>query len=216
MTDYSQNGEQKYILEALRDPAYPLSVADCIQPGRLLDIGAWNAKTFSNSRALIELGWKAVLFEPSPGPLRGLILEYGENPKVEVVGCAVTANGGDFLKMRVTDDALSVDATNEEHLKTWDDYGFYGTMTARAVSLAKVFDYWGSFDFVSIDVEGYSVDLFARMIQIGQRPRCVVVEHNSRWKELQAAAQFGDYAPMHPWNEIDDNMVLKWEGRSDD
>ena len=36
--------------------------------GRALDIGAWVATTFSNTRALYERGWELVLVEPSPGP----------------------------------------------------------------------------------------------------------------------------------------------------
>jgi FkbM family methyltransferase len=196
MTDYSQSGEQKYILKALGvyegQPAYT-------KPPRLLDIGAWNAKTFSNSRALIELGWSAVLFEPSPGPLRGLVEEYGNNSRVEVVGLPVSIAGG-FMELRVTDDALSADAGNVEHLKKWEGYGFYGTMTTRAVSLLDLYRAWDgtTFDFVSIDTEGTSVDLFAQMIRDYWRPRCVCVEHEERWEELRKAAEAGNYRLVSP------------------
>ena len=202
MTDYSQSGEQEYILKALGfdDPAGEKPLGPI---GHLLDIGAWNAKTFSNSRALIELGWSAVLFEPSPGPLRGLVEEYGNNPRVEVVGLPVTLLS-EIIKLRCTDDALSADATNASHLKTWDGYGFYGTMTTRGLSLASVFEYWGGFDFVSIDTEGTSVDLFALMIRLAsgpfpvKLPRCVCVEHENRWDELRKAAELGNYRLVSP------------------
>lgn len=121
--DYSQYGEQKYILKALgikpdtfTEHAHPVgcpcghcdgkgSVVQTafvsIKPmGRLLEIGAFDAFAMSNSRALIELGWSAVLFEPSPGPLRALVKEYGNNPKVEVVAAAVIVGGPNVLALR--------------------------------------------------------------------------------------------------------------------
>ena len=244
--DYSQYGEQKYILKALgikpdtfTEHAHPVgcpcghcdgkgSVVQTafvsIKPmGRLLEIGAFDAFAMSNSRALIELGWSAVLFEPSPGPLRALVKEYGNNPKVEVVAAAVIVGGTNVLalrgmgadksnalvKLRITDDAVTADASNEAHLKKWEGYGFYGTMTVLGVSLARVFEVWGPFDFVSIDTEGTSADLFKRMIELGERPRCVVVEHDNRWDEMRKAAELGGYRLMHDPKENGTNVVLE-------
>jgi hypothetical protein len=225
MKDYSQYGEQKYILQALgrNDPHYPLSVGDpYIKPGRLLEIGAFDPFAMSNSRALIELGWSAVIFEPSPGPLKSLVKEYGNNPKVEVVGLPVSLPDFTFMKLRITDDAVSADATNQAHLKKWEGYGFYGTMTTYAVPLDRVFDLWGPFDFVSIDTEGTSVDLFMEMCRLvwyagnenlplkgRQRPRCVVVEHDNRWDEMRKAAELGGYRLMHDPKENGTNVVLE-------
>ena len=162
------------------------------------------------------------MFEPSPGPLRALVREYGNNPKVEVVGCAVIAKPDvDFVKLRITDDAVTADATNEAHLKKWEGYGFYGTMTAAAVPINSVFRIWGNpelpfpvfhkdcFDFVSIDTEGTSVDIFAEMIRMGARPRCVVVEHDNRWDEMRKAAELGGYRLMHDPKENGTNVVLE-------
>ena len=56
MKDYSQNGEQKIILEYFQDK----------YKGKVLDIGANDGITLSNSRALIEKGWDGVLIEPAP------------------------------------------------------------------------------------------------------------------------------------------------------
>ena len=212
--DYSQYGEQKYILEALGvyegQPAYT-------KPPRLLEIGAFDPFAMSNSRALIELGWSAVLFEPSPGPLRALVKEYGNNERVEVVGCAVVRLATGPLKLRLTDDAVSADAGNEAHLKKWEGYGFYGTMTTWPLSLGFVMERWGPFDFVSIDTEGTSVDLFCELVQVcansdwgrPKRPRCVVVEHDNRWDEMRKAAELGGYRLMHDPKENGTNVVLE-------
>lgn len=55
MTRYSQNDEQDFILNFFQG-----------QTGRYLDIGAYDGITFSNTRALAELGWNGVLIEPDP------------------------------------------------------------------------------------------------------------------------------------------------------
>ena len=52
--DYSQNGEQLIIEKYFGD-----------FKGILLDIGANDGETLSNSRSLIKKGWQAVLVEPS-------------------------------------------------------------------------------------------------------------------------------------------------------
>src|SRR5687768_7977670 len=54
MIDYSQHGEQHIILDYFGNDG-----------GILLDIGANDGITFSNSRALLECGWYGVLVEPS-------------------------------------------------------------------------------------------------------------------------------------------------------
>ena len=113
------------------------------------------------------------------------------------------------MKLRITDDAVTADASNEAHLKKWEGYGFYGTMTVLGVSLARVFEVWGPFDFVSIDTEGTSADLFKRMIELGERPRCVVVEHDNRWDEMRKAAELGGYRLMHDPKENGTNVVLE-------
>ena len=187
MKDYSQYGEQHYILKALgiTGPG-PFTTT-----GRLLEIGAWDPFDKSNSRALIELGWSAVMFEPSPGPLRNLVREYGNNPKVDVFGLPVTLNGG-FIELTVTDDALSAEPSNEAHLKKWGKVGgFYGTMSTWAVSLDDIME-MGLFDFISIDTEGTSVDLFRGLIERQARPRCVCVEHDAQYDPLKAlCGEFG-------------------------
>jgi FkbM family methyltransferase len=209
MKDYSQYGEQKYILQAL---GYSPDVIGISQErcGRLLEIGAFDPFAMSNSRALIELGWSAVMFEPSPGPLKSLVKEYGDNQRVEVVGLPVSVSGG-FMEMRITDDAVTSDAGNVAHLKKWDGYGFYGTMTTMAVMVDEIVEHWGGqFDFVSIDTEGTSVDIFDRLVKVFQPlPRCVVVEHDSRWCELRKAAEAGGYRLMHDPKENGTNVVLE-------
>lgn len=189
MKDYSQTGEQAAILEALGYDGEPTSCR-----GRFLDIGAWNPVALSNTRALWELGWSGVFIEPSPGPLRNLVKEYGNYPdRAMVIGGAVTVEGN-LISLEVTDDAVSAPHGSLEHATWREKGGYYGTLHAPSICLAYLFArLGGDFDMVSIDTEGTSVDLFAEMIRIGPRPRCVVVEHNDRIVELNQFAQAAAY-----------------------
>ena len=94
---YSQNAEEQHILRIVGD-----------QPGRFLDIGAYNPKLFSNTRALYERGWSGVMVEPSPGPFESLLREYGNDDRIKLICAAVTVIGGeDIVTLYATQDALS-------------------------------------------------------------------------------------------------------------
>lgn len=163
---YSQYAEQQYILEALGN----------LPCGKLLDLGAWHATEFSNSRALIESGWDAVLVEPSPEPFLGLLKEYGNNPRVQLVHAAIGAPG--FLKMHATADAVST--SDSKVYERWKiDGGYYGSFWTPTFSLADIFyDFGETWDFVSIDVEGSSAEVFTEWLATGKRPQCICLEHD--------------------------------------
>lgn len=58
MKDYSQNGEQAHILHYLDTIG--------IKDGHLVDLGAGDGRTMSNTRALIERGWTGDLYDGDP------------------------------------------------------------------------------------------------------------------------------------------------------
>ncbi len=150
---YSQRLEEIHILEACKDAPRRM----------LLDIGAFHPTVFSNSRALIEQGWGAVLVEPSPKPVRNLVKVYGDSPTVHVL-CAAVGLEPSIVTMQITDDAVSTQTVTD----AWRERGGYiGAMTICQVSFGQICDWYGSFDFVSIDTEGTSVDL--RSLLVGQR-----------------------------------------------
>jgi len=204
MKDYSQTGELKHILNALGVTAE----SKYSKPPMLLDIGAWDAETFSNSRALLEIGWSGMLIEPSPGPLKKLCQFYADRPDVMIVGAAISVEPA-IISIRVTDDAVS--QPEGERIKTWETTGgFYGTMWTNALPLSQLFaQVGGDFQFVNFDVEGTSVDLFAEMCRIGPRPRCVCVEHDARYVELAQIAEAANYIQVHLNGN---NAVLQWIG----
>ncbi len=161
---YSQHNEEITFLANL--PAH----------GRLLEIGAWDACKFSNSRALIERGWEAVLVEPSAAPFAGLIEFYRDNPRVTLVNVLV----GSVWRMRsfhASSDALSTTETANRD-KWGGPKNFRQTLVSEAPFTA-VAD--GQFDFISIDTEGTSVEIL-ESVDLIHRYRgtiLVCVEHDN-------------------------------------
>ena len=186
MTDYSQRGEQAHILKACENS----------ERRTLLDIGAYHPTVFSNSRALIEQGWRGVLIEPSPGPLRTLVECYGNTGSdIEVVSAAVGTEPG-FISIRISDDAVS--SSDAAHLAQWEERGKYlGWLTVPCLTITQILERWGAFDFVNIDIEGFSVDVFKALLATEMFPKCIAVEHNDRVVEAQMAAQSRGYKALY-------------------
>lgn len=198
MKDYSQTGEQAAIFNIFGyTPAGEVDPKSAYGPSkkRFLDIGAWNPEVLSNTRGLFELGWGGVVFEPSPGPLRDLVRMYGLSDRVSVVGSAVTVQP-ELMQLLITDDAVSCHP-DSEGAKIWSAKGgFFGRMYAPGFTVTQILNQFGSFDFVSIDTEGTSVNIFAEMLRIGFRPGGICVEHNERFVELATYAQDFGYAQV--------------------
>lgn len=221
MKDYSQFGEQAHILGALAEAGFT-------SVGRFLDIGCWDPITFSNTRALVELGWSGVLVEPAPGPMLELLRccpnpqcavgiderkheVYGERKQRPCENCGGKRYGFDerftiiqaamgllpgYSKICVTDDALSTN--DEESRKKWDKVGgFYGWLTVPVITWELLTNQFGGFNFVNIDAEGVSADLFLKMLSLGIYPTVVCVEHDNRTTQLVSAATECSYRAIH-------------------
>ncbi len=184
---YSQNDEERFILEWTP------------KDGRLLDIGAWWPTNLSNSRALIESGWSAVLVEPSPGPMRVLLGEYGNNSKVQLLQAAVTAHGK-RITMQVTDYPVSTNDHKVYSLWQQDPATQYlGLLIVPSVTIAYIFEEFGRFDFIDIDAEGQSVEIATQLLESADNllPQCFCVEHDGFAPQLEAAARKRGYVNFH-------------------
>jgi FkbM family methyltransferase len=179
-----------------------------IGQGRMLEIGAYDPKQLSNSRAFIEDGWEAVLIEPSPAHIASLAREYRDNPHVTLLAAPVTVHGG-IITLELTDDALSCETISED----WREKGgWYGRAKYLSISMIDLFTHFGgNFDVISIDTEGTSVNLFAEMIRIGPRPRVVIVEYDKMARELSQHAAAGNYR-LAMDGENGTNRIYEWQG----
>lgn len=192
VTRYSQGLEQDFILSVVP------------KTGMFLDIGAWNPTDKSNTRALYERGWAGVMFEPSPGPMRQLIDAYGKDSRIRLVSAAVSVTSELIARMHISDDALST--TEQKEYEKWrKDATFNGTLIVPVMTVRDVIAFFGEFDFISIDTEGTSVDIFEEFLRLGVRPACICVEYNDRKAEAIAYAQKCQFDPIH---ENENNLIF--------
>lgn len=177
--------------------------------GSVLDLGAWSAEKFSNSRALIKKGWRAVLVEPSPGPLKWICEFYRNDPRVQIVGAAVATTAG-MIEIQLTDDAVST--SDPGNFQVWDKSAdFYGRAWFPAITLADILNRFGSFDCVNIDVEGQSVPIAVQLMNTEMYPKVIIVEHDKDYELLMKTASRRGYRQLdvNPASEATNTVLVR-------
>lgn len=111
MRTYSQNDEQRFILEAVSGVAP--------EHGSFLDIGAYDGETFSNTRALALLGWSGACVECSPAALEKLSALYPVGSAVIVLPFALHSEHTDHLLFH-DPGGDGVGTTNPLHRALWE------------------------------------------------------------------------------------------------
>jgi FkbM family methyltransferase len=157
--------------------------------GSVLDIGAYDGTTFSNTRALIERGWGGVLVEPEPAAFLKLFELYKDRADIRLVNACA---GVDFHLTRFWHTADMVGTTDEEHYTKWQGCAAYDGM--YYVACVPVWDLYATAvpDLVNIDVEGGSARLAIHMLVRGLAPRVLCVEHDGLAQRiLEQAVVYG-------------------------
>lgn len=204
MKDYTQYGEQPAILKACGLVESGGAYVSPNGPGRFLDLGGFDPFDKSNTRALFECGWSGVIVEPEPHAVMRLVKEYGFEPRIQILQSAVANCHSWGLPMWLTEDGTSTNG--EEFYEKWKGSVKYdGKVIVPHIALAQIATMFGSFDMVSIDVEGQSVNICAHLFHIGWRPKCIIVEHDERMVELCKEATMVGYAAV--WVNSD-NCIL--------
>lgn len=148
--------------------------------GVLLDIGANDGKTFSNSYDLIKSGWVGELIEPTERGFNNLSMLYCDNPKIALHNFVVGSKYGIFDFCSPNDSLL---ATNDPSLlDKWKNKGVtYEVVKKLFCTFAdakKIFMY-KTFDFITIDAEGMDLEILLQMDLNALGCKCICVEHNS-------------------------------------
>lgn len=192
---YSQNDEQHHILEYFKNHAPR-------HGGRLLDVGAYDGITFSNTHALMKEGWHGVFVEASPNVFAGCRKNL-EGLNAELCLATVTVDPVTGLIDFYDNDAATA-TISKSHMEQWKRETPFNRITVMPVHYKAILSRFGTvYDFVSVDVEGQSADLFLRMI--GEMPDvdCWVVEKDDKRAQIIEAAQ--GFAVLY---ECHENIVL--------
>lgn len=166
MKDHSQTGEQAVILDYFGGFV-----------GRFLDIGANDGETFSNTRALAEMGWAGTCVEPNPRAFERLMLLYHDRNDVKLIEAAVTRTDGTH-RMHMASDSL-VSSLDVNARETWERYGFTWTEEdVRGITVATMLsEAPGPYDLISIDAEGHDLEILEQMDLGAMGCRLLVIEH---------------------------------------
>jgi len=170
---YSQNNEEEIILKYLGDST-----------GTFLDIGAYDGITFSNTYELVKRGWKGIMVEASPRTfikLQDNVKEFKNNLTL-VNACIVS----DDQKLVEFYDNIQATAThnlpNVEKWKEQTPFDMIAVMTCHHKTLLEKVGHM--YDFVNIDVEGSSTDLFMCLYDELPDVRIWCVEHDGNDKAI--------------------------------
>lgn len=185
---YSQNAEEKIILDYFRK--YPENFRRT-----LLDIGANDGKTFSNSLALIERGWKAILVEPDIEPFERLLALHKGNQNVFCYNIAIANEDEvvDFYKSGThleKGDAGLLSTLSEMSYNKWRDTTEFEVIKTKTVCFSTFMETCPEkkFDFITIDAEGMDWNIISQMDlnKLGCNLACL--EHNG-----EKIKMFNDY-----------------------
>lgn len=176
---FSQNNEEEYILNHFSGFT-----------GNLLDVGAYDGATFSNSRALMLQDWKGVLVEPDAACFSGMAKLYQGNSNATLVNAAVTVDQTGIIQFFSNPGALATTqhAGTEAHLNKWAGCGIFQPIWVGSLSVKDLMARFpDDYDFINIDVEGFNIELFGAFPwEEMSKCRMVCVEHDNRIPEVEA------------------------------
>jgi FkbM family methyltransferase len=197
---YSQNSEDDFVLNYFNQ----IEGNKCV-----LDIGANDGKTFSNSLLLIQNGWEAHLVEPSSTYKRLMDLHHS-NDKVFIYPIGIAEEDGtqDFYESGSFEgeDGNLVSCIQPKEMERWKDVIEFKKTTA----IFNTFDTFlnsnnlqsKAFDFISIDVEGHDWIVLKQIDLILHKTKMVCIEWNSI---EQNAREFSNYCGSFNFREVHRN-----------
>ena len=168
--------------------------------GNILDLGANDGTTFSNSLRLIQLGWSADLIEASPGTFEVLEKLHKGNKLVKCHNIAVgNVNGkAKFYESGTLlggNDKSLVSTLDKNELKRWRDSVDFTETIVNVVDFETLLKQTKNvtFDFITIDVEGLDWIMLKQMNLNELGCKLLIVETNGKEtiKYVNHCKQFG-------------------------
>lgn len=158
--------------------------------GIVLDIGANDGKTFSNSLALIEKGWSAICVEPTEEAFVRLFNLHKNNSLVVCLNNAITEKSGTNVMLvngvHYKDDVglLSIvcgenfDVTKpiEKNEYNWQNYQIVKTLTFEDMVSEITINIEKGIDLITVDAEGYDYDILKQIDLQKYNTKMVIVE----------------------------------------
>lgn len=208
--NFSQNNEQEIVINYFKNTfSYP--------PQRtsnpiLVDIGANDGVTYSNSRGLMLLGWSGILIEPSPRAFDRLQALYGKDPYAVLHPIAIS-DRTQLITLHESNDIIGhndvglVSSISSEEMKRWSGATAFRDVQVQALT-------WEDFlknpatlkieqiDFLNIDAEGLDWEILKQIDLRKLNVGCWCIEHNGNAKMIE---NFSGTASYFGYKEIGRN-----------
>lgn len=171
---FSQNAEEKYILEYFGN-----------RVGTFLDIGCNDCKTFSNTRALAERGWKGVLVDPSPKAIEKCKKLYNGHKGFYIYPYAISDHNGKAMLQESgalcsADDVGLVSTFHSHEMDRFKRTVKYEPVEVKTFKWKTFFNRLRikEFTMISLDIEGDELSVLPDMDL--SKTELVVIEWNSK------------------------------------
>jgi FkbM family methyltransferase len=202
--NYSQNNEQQLIQQYFGEAK-----------GTVLDIGANDGKTLSNSLACIERGWAATLVEPSEKCFGKLTELHNGNSNVECFRVAIADKcadlefheSGEHAKQYYGENHSLLSSLKKEETKKWTSEVFTPTVV-KAIDFETLireskFKEWS---LISIDAEGFDWEILIQINLNAVRCNMLIVENNGaeQGKYIKYCEGFG----MRLYSTTPQNLIF--------
>lgn len=188
MKNYSQNNEQEIILNYIE--------TNNIHSGKVLEIGAFDGENFSNVRALLlkNSEWKATMVDASPFCFVKLFEMYKEEEdRIDLINSLVCMEedlGSTSLVEFYESPLSAVSSISLDHIKKFESIipeKIRKTYMSK-VGMKEILDNFGPFEFINIDIEGYSGRLALQdwFNPIDYGCKIICIEHDGLVHEINA------------------------------
>lgn len=189
-TYYSQSGQDKWIAE---------SVFPGVNDGFFLDIGCGDGYTYSNSRALEELGWQGIAVDPFPTNWARRSCVLARN--------VLSAKGDQVVPFRVAGMLGGID----EQIRLWrkqvDAHPVVHLTTTTVESLLKEHRAPRFLHYVSIDTEGSEYEILTAFPFNEYRVGAFTIEHNFEATKRQSICRLLEH---HGYRRVASVQMDDW------
>lgn len=205
---YSQFNEDNLIITYFNFK-YGVNYKGCV-----LDIGANDGTTISNSKLFIEKGWFADLVEPAAIPFKKLQEYYNHNSNVKLHNIAISNKDETVIFYESSSlyseaDSGLLSTIVEKEKERYIGYGMkFNEYQVKALSFNsfKKQALCNGWDFITCDTEGNDYTILEQINLTEVGCKCLCIEHNN--VEID---KYIDYAKKYNFRELyrnDVNIIL--------
>lgn len=172
LSDHSENGESSYISKHL--------LLHTQTAPYLIDIGAHDGTTWSNSYYFLKKGWKGILVEPLPGPFKRMKQYYSNDSNVLCLQLACSSNTGQAKLFLGSDGDEGMGSTlydaTDEYMKNHRQDKFIHVQTDTLTNILQQNSFPRKFGILFIDCEGMDLEILQSLDIQRFQPSIIVSE----------------------------------------